>query len=277
MKTAKRKYKKHTNDGKITIKPFLNTRLKGFALPDYKEGFDTDEVDLHYPIYIRVTVKRQSTSFPATIHPHAINSFSSKYYEEEFDRVRSNIEREIEIIYEIVESLKPFERDDFDIKEVSEKHHELLTPLPDAIAHKLINEIKNCLESDKTFELPFMGYSYDYDQEMMRLDQEKPYNYLSSIIDWQESTPYIIVKTLSKFIPSVKALMNKYPDSVWGFTEFYQGFYYAVKVDPSFLTPLLTIYDWDKNEFQSLVRKIMPHQLEEVEILIDGLNRLIKG
>ena len=287
MQTIRGKYKKSKIDGKITIKHFLNTRIKPLFMPDYKASDDTNEQDIeYYPIYTRVTVKRQSTSFPTRLLGHT-NCYPIKYFDEEVKLIKTFLDREITVIEDVIKVLNPFERDDFDIKEFTELFGELYSHLTITVREKLIGEIRRALNSESVI-VPFISYEYDYDENMLISKEEdfedeniesESENDISYIIDWTVD-PFNILNVLKQFVPAVKRLEEKYPTEVWNFGYFSYcmmantvGIRY-MKEDEF---PYISLYEWNKNVVQDFMRKkYMPHQPEKVEQIIDGLNRLLQ-
>lgn len=133
MENNKLTYHKNNPEGKISVKYYLNTDLKPKI---------SDSGVLRYPLYFKVTVKKQATKVRSltehsfitiedfskiekTINYHTVNDFngnlkpllSSGYFEEHFSMIVS-ILSEKDLLFEIVKDCNPFNKANFDIKEV---------------------------------------------------------------------------------------------------------------------------------------------------------------
>jgi hypothetical protein len=115
---------KDITDKKISVKHFLNKTLR----PD-----DSGE----YPIYVRVSVKSQTTQIPCEIISYKFK------LDAELDNpeVKEYFENDIKIIEWIIIKLKPFERDNFLIKEFTEIYKILNSPVSNIVEKFLFKEI----------------------------------------------------------------------------------------------------------------------------------------
>ena len=96
----------YKNDKKITVKLFLNKRLK----PEYILE------KVYYPLYIQVSLKSQSTVFPATINGQTMTIEDTG---RDIDFKDFDLDINYNNILEIIEILQPFTRQNFRISELS--------------------------------------------------------------------------------------------------------------------------------------------------------------
>ncbi len=98
MEATKRTYQKHKIDGKISIK----------YVPHYHNRYDKK-----MSLYVQLTVKRQTTRFKSKIES---NGEDMTFFLED-NLFKSSIKRECDLIRFLLLKLKPFENDNFDIKD----------------------------------------------------------------------------------------------------------------------------------------------------------------
>ena len=138
MEAIKRKYTKKNNEGKITINYYLNTRLK----PIINERFTPDLKD-RYPIYIRIMVVGQTIEIKSKINfPLGLDEFDFFLKEEReiFDIERKRIET-------IIKNLKPFENQNFKLKDVSHIYNNISISLNVAIENTLVKKVYSFVEN----------------------------------------------------------------------------------------------------------------------------------
>jgi hypothetical protein len=124
----KKKYKKHTTGGKITIKYYLNKALKSRI---------SHEGEALYPLYIQVRIKRQSAMIKSRINENMLSiseyyevnnnllKVENDYYDGSFKRLFSGSAKIISIsnaifderiiMLSILSDVNPFETDNFKI------------------------------------------------------------------------------------------------------------------------------------------------------------------
>lgn len=98
MEATKRTYQKHTVGGKISIK--------------YVSHYHNNN-DKKISLYVQLTVKRQTTKFKSKIN---VSGEDMTFFLED-NLFKSSIKREFDLIHFLLSKLKPFENDNFDIKD----------------------------------------------------------------------------------------------------------------------------------------------------------------
>lgn len=123
---------KSDSDRKITIKHYINSSLT----PHIRE--DNKDLKL-YPVYVRISLKGKTTHFRS-------REFSTDFFpfdEEITETEKYKCEKDTKIINTIITRLKPFERDDFTIKDFSEIYNILTQDILYTVEDLLLNEIES--------------------------------------------------------------------------------------------------------------------------------------
>ncbi len=257
METIKRKYDKKITEGKITVKHYLNTKLK----PVYNKKTVKDGKD-RFPVYIQIGVVRQSLQIKSKILiPVAIDEFNSF----ELDN-KLIINNEIRRITEIIKRQGPFNRKNFDIKIVSCVYNNSTIRLDIVIENRLKIEIQKLLLTnvdkaliDKYDALNERLIKNEYTQS----DKFQSINIrLFSSTDWANLTSKKLIETFADYERSIEKdslkgfieLQNKYW-FLWDFKNEYEQFlsrhfsYFSI-IEP---TPI----DWFESNFiQATIRDI---------------------
>jgi hypothetical protein len=259
MEATKRKYTKSQTEGKITVKHFLNTKLKPVQNEkSFKDGKD------RFAIYVRLMVAGKNIEIKSKIRfPIAIDEFDYILREK-----KDLFNREIIRITDIIKRHKPFESTTFRLNGVSIAYNNLTIPLNLAIENCLRNEINKSLESLGTHRDEMKGYKIEdlYDSETL-----KPNESHKSIFRHIEVSKHLL-KTLnwdSKAFDLINTLITL--DSIKGFEEFmklYKNYELLWQFDRSYdllsqknyfedLEP--TPIDWfETNLIQTNLKKIYP-------------------
>ena len=286
MEATKRKYEKKSTEGKITVKHFLNTKLK--PVPNVQSLQDGKE---RYSIYVRMVVLGKTFDIKSKImFPIALDEFefilsSQKEY---FDR-------EISRILHIIKFQRPFESRSFDLKGVSLSYNNATIPLNEAIENTLKRKIQNVLKSIANFDekerdslleekgktLKYNGNIEDYSEQMFKVANEvyseypiQVYKGFYELLDWQNSTAKRIIDFLrdSIFKQNIRgfeefySLHNEYIN-LWSFEMTYNEIRNKCKV----LEP--TPIDWFESDFiQKIITDIEPQSGGEI---IKNINKLL--
>ena len=286
MEVTKRKYEKKSTEGKITVKHFLNTKLK--PVPNVQSLQDGKE---RYSIYVRMVVLGKTFDIKSKImFPIALDEFefilsSQKEY---FDR-------EISRILHIIKFQRPFESRSFDLKGVSLSYNNATIPLNEAIENTLKRKIQNVLKSIANFDekerdslleekgktLKYNGNIEDYSEQMFKVANEvyseypiQVYKGFYELLDWQNSTAEKIIDFLrdSIFKQNIRgfeefySLHNEY-SNLWSFKMTYDKIQYKCEV----LEP--TPIDWFESDFiQKIITDIEPQSGGEI---IKNINKLL--
>lgn len=174
VRKARGSYK---NGNKITVKLFLNKRLK----PDFDNG------EIYYPTYIQVSLKSQTTVFPAlTVGGCPFNSPMSHEVngEIEFER-HDDLAITKEFILKTIDLLKPFERDDFKISELAL----ICTSLYQSIYTVLLKLIGRAIDR----------FSADDDVEKEILGSDDEFQKFLTFIEFVEENEYANVRICPEF------------------------------------------------------------------------------
>lgn len=135
-------------EGKITVKYFVNERLLPFLgkeILQEKLGIQLNQIDKQFPLYIKVIVKCQHTSFKSRL-----NLFLTlKQLEQPTLELREKLDKEIQLIERIVHMLNPFDRDNFSIKEVIKIYEPNTAEINKRISMVLLKHIKDKLVAIK--------------------------------------------------------------------------------------------------------------------------------
>ncbi len=129
--TIRKKHIKKDLEGKITIKHYLNIKLK--SLID-EEGYDS----FCYPIYTRITVLRQTIEIKSRVN----NSYCEKEdFPNHISKYSESFECEKNTLTNIIKAGKPFENQKFDLKKSIKIYNNLTMPLAYLIDKLLFNQI----------------------------------------------------------------------------------------------------------------------------------------
>lgn len=218
MEEIKRKYVKKSHEGKISIKYFLNMKIK----PEVSESGENV-----YPLYFQLLIKGKNTINKSRIDDdekysierlkkieNIINSdtkINFKNFRECINTVRNlfrmessvlnnsdevwlvKILREKMLINEIIKDLKPFEREHYNIKEFNDRfdiYHDILT---ESIAELLRITIKRILFSK------------------IKSNTNVDTIYLLDIINWKSSNPYHLYLYLKDKYQDINDLITLFP------------------------------------------------------------------
>lgn len=184
---------KINKEGKITVKHFLNTRLKGRL---------QDNGELAYPLYVRIRVKDQQTEFKSRIAVFV----SPEQFEWFLRENKTHIEHDIYVLTDIVKRLKPFEKQQFSLDSITRRYAiqdiraQLKEGLKEAVATSYLNSKESGNFNDSTTE-------YDGDEYLYRsqLIEDHP---LLKIIDWNLD-PSLILGSLKELAPYARKELEK--------------------------------------------------------------------
>ena len=142
----------YKGDKKITIKFFLNKRLK----PDYMLE------QAYYPLYIQISLKGQTTFFPATSNGQNMTIEDTGEYIDSKNYKYSDLK--YDIILQIIDILQPFARPDFKISELVFICTSLYSPLYSVLIESI--ERKLSVVPDDVDENEY-EYDYEYGHGML--------------------------------------------------------------------------------------------------------------
>lgn len=288
MEATKRKYTKKNNEGKITVKHYLNTRLK----PVRNINFSPDS-EKGYPIYIRVIVSGRGVEIKSKIDfPLTLDKFDSFLQVE-----KETINRETKRIEGIIRRLKTVEKEDFILKNLSSIYNNIDIPLSVAIENTLKRKIQVVLKSISNYD--------EKDKEVFKENLEKKYKKfeeyenmsewisdiknkageiilefptinegLGELFDWQNQKAITIINflrnhnftTYFKGFDKFHSLYEEYA-GLWQFDVLY---YKITKSEP-FLEP--TPNDWFEGNF--IQKIIMESDEYSGEKIIQSINNLL--
>lgn len=171
---VKRTYQKHKTGGVISVFHFPNTKIKPILI----DGVET------FPVYIRITVKKQVTTIKSLIlgtYKVGENSIL------ENESNKSVIELETKIIKDFIERCNPFQRTDFHISEISNFHAELY----------------------KSFHYLYLESTTDWVGEILEKYAEEnkiDEKLFMSVILLNKNTVFTVMRAFKQFIPILEAL-----------------------------------------------------------------------
>jgi hypothetical protein len=226
MEATKRTYQKHTIGGKIAIKHFLY------------ENKREDEYGQRYFIYVQITIKRKTTQFKSKVE---FFGFSKDDFENEnYDFYKDAIDRDKNLIEFLVTKLDPFNKDNFDIKEVTKLYNNYgLISLEGVFNTFLMYEIS---DFHKNRKIPAMV---------------SPLSYLGF---YQDSEPTLKIKA-SKFISKVWYL----DILVYNLTQ---------RHDSGYMSFQPTIHDFITGNFKNSLSKFKILDDKEIGELINEMTKL---
>ncbi|SOD88536.1 hypothetical protein [Spirosoma fluviale] len=220
---------KLSREGKITVKHFLNTRLKGKQQADGSNA---------YPLYVRIMVKGQQSDIKSRltglIQPEHYDWFKNEY--------RLFLEQEIKDITTIIKGLNPFNKQDFLIQAVTSSYSQSTTPFTIIIEDCLKDELRYCIVVNDP-STP-QDVTLDNRVSIVTLLQQ---NSLVSLIDWQKPA-HLILTLLQEAVPRLFEPLNdleKKYGPAFGFDSLYNGLYavHRYQVKP-------TLSDWHTGTFK---------------------------
>ena len=284
---TQRAFYKDKREKKITVKHYLNTKLK----PVFNEKSFEDGKE-RFAIYVRMVVLGKSLDIKSKVKfPVALDEFESvKRTEKEI------FNTEIDRITNIIKVHNPFERSAFDLKGVSESYSNLTIPLDQAIENSLKrkiqnllisisnydeNEIKEFKENQEKIRKKYQDYDSFENWELSVLDSAKEYSLnfpkvntgFYELLDWQNSTAFKLISFLRNY---------SFTENIRGFKAFdilFEEFIYLWDFDYTYnqirkkcnmLEP--TPIDWLEKKFiQKTIQKILPNDGEQLIININNL------
>ena len=271
MEVTRRKYEKKSTEGKITVKHYLNTKLK----PVYHWG--KDEKD-RFPIYITIGVVRQSLQIKSKILiPVAIDEFDSFVFDN-----KVFIDNEVRRITEIIKRQDPFKSRNFDIKMVNFVYNNSTTRLDEVIESRLKIEIQKLLLTNLDKELINTKYDILNEKLFKKYSQNSEYQKINirffSSTDWKNLSAKALIEIFADYertfeidsLKGFKDLLNKYW-VLWNFvSEYKSSFANCFNV----IEP--TAIDWFENDFiQNTLRKIYKDEPNMADDYINQTNDLL--
>ena len=264
MEATKRKYTKSQTEGKITVKHFLNTKLKPVQNEkSFKDGKD------RFAIYVRLMVAGKNLEIKSKIRfPIAIDEFDYILREK-----KDLFNREIIRITNIIKRHKPFESKTFSLNGVSIAYTNLTIALNLAIENCLRNEIRKSLVSLGTYRDEMKGYKIEemidpetlkpnesYKDKLRHLDVS---NQLLKTLNWDSKAFELInilmaLESIKGFEEFIKLYKNY--ESLWQFDRSYNllNQNYFEDLEP---TPI----DWfETNSIQTNLKKIYPSNADTI-------------
>jgi hypothetical protein len=264
MEATKRKYTKSQTEGKITVKHFLNTKLKPVQNEkSFKDGKD------RFAIYVRLMVMGKNLEIKSKIRfPIAIDEFDNVLREK-----KDLFNREIIRITNIIKRHKPFESKTFSLNGVSIAYTNLTIALNLAIENCLRNEIRKSLVSLGKYRDEMKVYKIEemidpetlkpnesYKDKLRHLDVS---NQLLKTLNWDSKAFELInilmaLESIKGFEEFIKLYKNY--ESLWQFDRSYNllNQNYFEDLEP---TPI----DWfETNLIQTNLKKIYPSNADTI-------------
>lgn len=147
-KPEKRTYQKHKTEKKVSIVHFINHQLKPKK--------NTNDI---YPIYLRITVKRQTTNIKSLLD--CLNLTISEFEHRSEDSIINDIiNEEINLIQRYVNESSIAEKEDFKIREISLIHNLFIESVSYFYSNAFKKGIRNFIHS-KVSELGIREEFYE--------------------------------------------------------------------------------------------------------------------
>ncbi len=207
------KYPLNNPDGKVSIRYYLNTRLKPEILEDGKEV---------YPLYFQLIVKRQKSLTKSYVEnnkmsvadfekikdvanatkledidkglmPLLSNNLSENEKEDNILDLAFPILKEKNLIYNIVADLKPFDRSNFDIKDFSTNFEIYNVEIKQTLSKAFRDIMKVLLEKEIKQENLILADSF------------------LKAIDWNKADAYHLWFVLKDKFEQVNSIMKAFP------------------------------------------------------------------
>jgi hypothetical protein len=197
MEPTKRTYKKQKVESKVTVKHFLNTRLKGKLQEDGQIG---------YPLYIRLTAKGLHTDFKSQIPNYvSVDKFDS--FQQEY---KTHLGHETRIIEDIVKKLKPDDNQNFSLDSVSKDYESSVKSFSDTVESQVRSELKRIVAvCEWNHHVPKDGKAQKIDlDDYTYVPQLISDNKLLQVIDWSLDTSTIL-DALIEYAPSARRALVK--------------------------------------------------------------------
>ena len=244
METAKKKYQKHKVGGKITIKHYLNQGAKD---------------SFYRQFYMTITVKRKVTQIKSRIF--------AGYTESDLITKSKEIElitnRESENLTKIIESLNPFDDDNFDIGLISYRYSERYGSLEYLVNNLLIHEIQNLVTGDKPFWKSDFKSEYTLNRNLNAC----------TLLEYFKANGY-----------NVDELLKKYPSEIWFFNAYLSELKYNLQRAKEFeninktliyskLEP--TILDYETTNFQKEFESFFSFKKDKVTNIFADMDLLL--
>ena len=255
---VKVRYKKNNADKKISFKYFLNTNLKPYDYPDGNGGFNKA-----YHVYLRISLKSQTTQMPSSaLLPWSYDFFSKEEFETFLKEGQNEaINQEIEDLKWIIEKIKPFEREDFLIKELTEIYKILNNSVCGFVDTMLASELFRLDGFITHSEKPHIGYNYwsltgqPAIRQIIIDEEQKPFNSLQMLDEYKSDIWGLFAYEHLFFSRRKVANKLSYGNSAGGMRAFVKGEYQKEMVKEFGESTMQPIF----NDMMKLFKKNMKH------------------
>lgn len=243
QEAPRKKYKKHKKDIKITIKHYINERVK---------VLDSNGIERH-PLYVQITVQRKTTSYRSKLEIYG-NKHSMYLIGDEYGRA---LEREIHNIKYFIEKFDPVNNPEFSLSQVMAMYRNEPS-LVDFVNKCLIRELTVAIHKEQpTFEgvLP----SYVLLNEVPALVLYDKYQYLESVAEVKE----------------------RYSTKIWWLSFYYQTFYSVLhtRLDAKqYIYHLIepTVTDYIEGDFKKELYDFFIDSKDSINQLVKSIDVLIE-
>lgn len=235
----------------IGIKHYLDKRVRPKIVGTEKA--------IAYPLYVRVTAKKQTTTFKS-----ALNEYIP---EENFDSFlienRIQLEKEANLLRNKILEAKPFEREDFNISLALQSKHSNNFDLAKRVEDLLQEQVKEILA--KSITGPLLQYQTEFELHNFFIPSEHPMEYKFNLTgqayinarkqyNWNGTTAFYHISTLASIAgenSEFAELLNKYPISFWNFSR------YCALIASFWNEPFFTLEDWHNGKIGSLLTQAL--------------------
>ena len=190
MKTEEAPKRKYKKDIKITIKHFINERVK---------VLDRHEIERH-PLYVQITIQRKTTSYRSKLEVYG-NEDGMYNIGMEYGKA---LQREVQNIIFYIKKFDPVNNPKFSISQVMSMYRN---------EPSLIDYINDCLVRELT----------------VAIDKEQPTfeGVLSSDV-LLNKVPALVLYDKYQYLEEVLDVKERYSDKIWWLPFYYQTFYTAL-------------------------------------------------
>lgn len=240
------KYKKHKTDSKITIKHYVNKKIK----------FHTDDDAIHSPLYVQVTVKRQTTFFKSKINTLDNDVEGLESWITSDDHFKLLLQREKENITTIANELIDLKGDAFLVTDVSIVYRKRVQSIVAKVNDYLTAVI--CTLYQTQYELNPSAFTEDLDARIL------------------EVHPLVLLNKW-KDVPGMEDLKQQFSAPLWNFEYYYDFLRHEMNIGTYMYGSLEpTELDFRTGFFKEELLSLFSHVKEDIELLFRELKPIME-
>ncbi len=282
------KRRKNSTEGKITIYPYANNKLKGVV---YEDADDASLTTTKYPLYIRVIAKQQTTSFVSVSFLASLFDIPTVLYdvediEEQIDQnptIREIVNEEIEVVLQIIKDLKPFEDDSFNIKNVVKRvnrcYETVFIVIKQHLERKMWDVFSSYATENPTVVPTIEATKHSTGFLQISVSQKTLDNSWVLSPELRKSREWIDAKNyvwaLSDVMPGMKQLKEKYSLALWCYDDILAHMFSHYKKHPKKKRQYF-VKDWESGKMQENLRTIFAHDKDTIEVFLREVDQIIR-